>query len=195
GDREPEVDQPGMGLVDEDLDLARLWRSGRWSGLFLGLLRRGCRLHGGLGRFRRGLLLHFLRRLLRVLFWLALLRLLFLPESEGHRPRKPGSLVIRVVLPVLRDNTMRPGLLAALSRTPSILVETLRQRTGSAGKSLSSPPTILASEGARECAPRRDRYVVHLCGAREPHDPGAPIHLHRRLDLRTDRAGDRTPRE
>src|SRR5207245_5028997 len=183
-------------LVHEHLDLARLRRSGRWGGLFLGLLCRRFRLHGRLRRrrFGRGPLL-LLLRLLRFLFWLALLRLLFLPESEGHRPRKPGSLVIRVVLPVLRDNTMRPGLLAALSRTPSILVETLRQRTGSAGKSLSSPPTILASEGARECAPRRDRYVVHLCGAREPHDPGAPIHLHRRLDLRTDRAGDRTPRE
>src|SRR5207245_7359595 len=44
GDREPEVDESGVGLVDEHLDLARLRWSGRWNGLFLRLSRRRFRL-------------------------------------------------------------------------------------------------------------------------------------------------------
>src|SRR5256712_8697203 len=95
-----EVDETSLGVVHEDLDLARLRRRGRSPGFLLRFLRRGFGLRGLLGR--RGLRgrrsFRLFLRLLRFLFWLPLLWLVFLPESEGHVPRKPGWLVIRVVL-------------------------------------------------------------------------------------------------
>src|SRR5437899_1528873 len=85
-------------LVDEHLDLARFRRRGRRRGLLLRFLYGGFRFLGLLDPrgLSSGFLFRLRLRLLRFRLGLALLGLFFLPESEGHHPRKPGWLIIRV---------------------------------------------------------------------------------------------------
>src|SRR5437867_436640 len=89
-DGETEVDEPGVRLADEHLDLARFRRRGRRRGLLLRFLYDRFRFLGLLDRrwLYRGFLFRLRLRLLRFRLGLALLGLFFLPESEGHHPRK-----------------------------------------------------------------------------------------------------------